>query len=258
MSYGILYDATLCIGCKQCEQGCATENGLPYDDTDCGTGHHFRQQVHHRPDQRRQVHAQVVHELRRSGLRVGLSGRRAEEDLSRPRDLRQAQMHGMPLLHGRLPVRGSEVRMGQGGSGRAQVHHVRPARGRRQAHGVRGDLSDRRDQVRRARRAAERSPQAHSGQSRQLPSAHLRRDGSRRYVGLAAVVHRLPEVRLPRRPHRSARCLCTPTRCFRAFPTSCRIFGVLLGGVYWISHRREDVAEAEAQEKHTDEKGGVQ
>jgi formate dehydrogenase iron-sulfur subunit len=36
------------------------------------------------------------------------------------------------------------------------------------------------------------------------------------------------------------------------------IFGVLLGGVYWISHRREDVAEAEAQEKHTDEKGGVQ
>ena len=33
MSYGILYDATLCIGCKQCEQGCATENGLPYDDT---------------------------------------------------------------------------------------------------------------------------------------------------------------------------------------------------------------------------------
>ncbi len=36
------------------------------------------------------------------------------------------------------------------------------------------------------------------------------------------------------------------------------IFGVLLGGVYWITHRREDVAEAEAQEKHTDEKGGVQ
>ena len=33
MSKGILYDATLCIGCKQCEQACATENGLPYDDT---------------------------------------------------------------------------------------------------------------------------------------------------------------------------------------------------------------------------------
>src|SRR5271157_3787320 len=33
MSKGILYDATMCIGCKQCEQACATENGLPYDDT---------------------------------------------------------------------------------------------------------------------------------------------------------------------------------------------------------------------------------
>ena len=32
MSKGILYDATLCIDCKQCEQACATENGLPYDD----------------------------------------------------------------------------------------------------------------------------------------------------------------------------------------------------------------------------------
>ena len=32
MSKGILYDATKCIGCKQCEQACATENGLPYDD----------------------------------------------------------------------------------------------------------------------------------------------------------------------------------------------------------------------------------
>ena len=32
MSMGILYDATLCIDCKQCEQACAAENGLPYDD----------------------------------------------------------------------------------------------------------------------------------------------------------------------------------------------------------------------------------
>jgi formate dehydrogenase iron-sulfur subunit len=30
---GILYDATLCIGCKLCEQACAAQNKLPYDDT---------------------------------------------------------------------------------------------------------------------------------------------------------------------------------------------------------------------------------
>ncbi len=32
MSKGILYDATVCIGCKLCEQACAQRNGLPYDD----------------------------------------------------------------------------------------------------------------------------------------------------------------------------------------------------------------------------------
>ena len=33
MSKGILYDSTLCIGCKLCEKGCAEHNGLPYDDS---------------------------------------------------------------------------------------------------------------------------------------------------------------------------------------------------------------------------------
>ncbi len=31
MSKGILYDATSCIGCKLCEKACAERNGLPYD-----------------------------------------------------------------------------------------------------------------------------------------------------------------------------------------------------------------------------------
>ena len=32
MSKALLYDATLCIGCKQCEKACAEHNKLPYDD----------------------------------------------------------------------------------------------------------------------------------------------------------------------------------------------------------------------------------
>ncbi|MFZ0806861.1 MAG: 4Fe-4S dicluster domain-containing protein [Candidatus Sulfotelmatobacter sp.] len=32
MSKALLYDSTLCIGCKQCEQACATQNKLPYND----------------------------------------------------------------------------------------------------------------------------------------------------------------------------------------------------------------------------------
>ncbi|HKS76413.1 MAG TPA: 4Fe-4S dicluster domain-containing protein [Terriglobales bacterium] len=33
MSKALLYDATVCIGCKQCEQACADKNKLRYDDT---------------------------------------------------------------------------------------------------------------------------------------------------------------------------------------------------------------------------------
>ena len=33
MSKALLYDATICIGCKLCEQACAAQNQLPYNDT---------------------------------------------------------------------------------------------------------------------------------------------------------------------------------------------------------------------------------
>jgi formate dehydrogenase iron-sulfur subunit len=33
MSKALLYDATICIGCKQCEQACAEQNKLRYDQT---------------------------------------------------------------------------------------------------------------------------------------------------------------------------------------------------------------------------------
>ena len=37
------------------------------------------------------------------------------------------------------------------------------------------------------------------------------------------------------------------------------IFGVLLGGVYWITHRREEVAEAEGHgSEKRDDNGGAQ
>ena len=38
MSKALLYDATLCIGCKQCEAACAERNKLPYDDATAGEG----------------------------------------------------------------------------------------------------------------------------------------------------------------------------------------------------------------------------
>jgi formate dehydrogenase iron-sulfur subunit len=32
MSKGILFDSTLCVACGECEEACATQNGLPFDD----------------------------------------------------------------------------------------------------------------------------------------------------------------------------------------------------------------------------------
>jgi formate dehydrogenase iron-sulfur subunit len=32
MSYGLLFDGTLCIGCQECEAGCAQTNGLPWNE----------------------------------------------------------------------------------------------------------------------------------------------------------------------------------------------------------------------------------
>jgi formate dehydrogenase iron-sulfur subunit len=32
MAKAILYDSTLCVGCRECERACATKWGLPYDD----------------------------------------------------------------------------------------------------------------------------------------------------------------------------------------------------------------------------------
>jgi len=43
MSKALLYDATVCIGCKQCEQACAEHNKLPYDDA---TAAEDRQSAH--------------------------------------------------------------------------------------------------------------------------------------------------------------------------------------------------------------------
>ena len=109
MSKGILYDATKCIGCKQCEQACATENGLPYDDKIAGAGvtsAHKYTTVLTKDDK---FMRRLCMTLRRSGLRLGLSRGRAEEDRPRPGYLRQAQMHGMPLLHGGLSVRRAQV-----------------------------------------------------------------------------------------------------------------------------------------------------
>ena len=82
---------------------------------------------------------------------------------------------------------------------------------------------------------------------------HLRRDRSWRHVGPVAVVGRLRELRLPHGLTERALPLYT-YQVLSRIPDFVPLFGTMLGGIYWITHRREDVAEAEAKEK---EQGGT-
>ena len=53
MSKAILYDSTLCIGCKACEGACAERWGLPYDDKIAAEEQDLRSQADRHRDARR-------------------------------------------------------------------------------------------------------------------------------------------------------------------------------------------------------------
>jgi ferredoxin len=105
MSKGILYDATLCIGCKQCEQACATENGLPYDDRIADqqiTSAHKYTAILIKDDKfMRKLCMNCDDPACASVCPVGA----LKKNRSRTRHVRQEPLHGMPILHGGLPLR---------------------------------------------------------------------------------------------------------------------------------------------------------
>ena len=76
MSKAILYDATLCIDCKQCEGACAQQNELPYDDKIAAESVQSEHKFTVVLTNNDKYHAQALHALRRAGLRFGLPGRR--------------------------------------------------------------------------------------------------------------------------------------------------------------------------------------
>ncbi len=95
---GLLYDATLCIGCKTCVVACQDANGLPPDTTGSPTG------IYNAPvdlnakaqtviklyqdENGDLVRESAVHALRRSGLRERVHARRAQKTRVRHRQLR--------------------------------------------------------------------------------------------------------------------------------------------------------------------------
>ena len=89
MSKAILYDSTLCIGCKACESGCAERWGLPYNDKIAAEENDLGPQADGHRDARRTLQPPAVHELPAAGLRFGVPGGRAAEDRPRTGGLRR-------------------------------------------------------------------------------------------------------------------------------------------------------------------------
>ena len=220
MSKGILYDATLCIGCKQCEQACATENGLPYDDRIAAqeiTSAHKYTAILIKDDKfMRKLCMNCDDPACASVCPVGALKKTAlgpvTYDKSRCMGCRYCMAacpFGVPKYEWEKAVPG--VRKCIMCSKRVAA---------RETDGLRGNLSHRRHQVRRSRRTAGRSQEAHPRQSGQIFAAHLRRDRGRRHIGHAAVFHSVQHFRFSDRPDGARAAACTPTRCCREYLTS--------------------------------------
>ena len=256
MSKGILYDATKCIGCKQCEQACAAENGLPYDDKIAAqevTSAHKYTAVLTKDDKfMRRLCMNCEDPACASVCPVGALKKTALG----PVTYDKSKCMGCRYCMAACPFGVPKYEWEKAVPGVRKCIMCSQARGRRKADGLRGDLPDRRDHLRRPRRPAGRGQEANPRQSRQVPASHLRRDRSWRDVGHVAVVDvafnnfgfatDLTERALPLYTY----------QVLSRIPDFVPLFGTMLGGIYWITHRREDVAEAEA-EKENEFKGGA-
>ena len=124
MPKAILYDSTLCIGCRACEGACAERWGLPYNDKIANEERISAHKLTTIETHGERFCRRLVHELPPAGLRFGLPGGGVAENSARAGDLRRRKMHGLPVLHAGLPVPGAYLRMVQPAAAHAQMRHV--------------------------------------------------------------------------------------------------------------------------------------
>src|SRR3972149_4317226 len=82
-----------------------------------------------------------MHALPPAGVRRGVSHPRHAEDAGRPRHVDRGPVHGVPLLHGLVPVRHAEVRIPQRRAAHPEVRDVHRTAGGRGGDGLRGGES---------------------------------------------------------------------------------------------------------------------
>ena len=249
MSKGLLYDATMCIGCKQCEQACATENGLPYDDSVASqefTSAHKYTAVLNRQDKfMRKLCMHCEDPACASVCPVGALKKTSlgpvTYDKSRCMGCRYCMAacpFGVPKYEWELAIPGVRKcilcakRVARGGQ--TACAEICPTGATK--------FGDRDELLEEARKRIHDHPGAYfahifgetevGGTSVLLLSS----------VGLGAFGFRndLTERALPRYTY----------QVLSRIPDFVPLFGTLLGGVYWITHRRQEVAAAEAEEEN--------
>ena len=113
MSKGILYDATLCIGCKMCEKACAEHHGLPYDDNIAAehkqSDHKYTVVLTQNDKFMRRLCMNCQDPTCASVCPVSALRKTALG----PGHLRSLTLHWMPLLHDGLSILRPQVRVGQ-------------------------------------------------------------------------------------------------------------------------------------------------
>ena len=165
----------MCIGCKQCEQACAAENGLPYDDKiaaeEVTSAHKFTAVMTKTTSSCARLCMNCDEPACASVCPVAA----LQKDPAGSGDRRQEPLHGcrycMPACPFSVPRYEWDKAFPGYGSASCAVRAWRPANQRR----VR-KLSHRRYQVRRPQRVAGRGPAAPPRQSRQDAATHLWRD----------------------------------------------------------------------------------
>ena len=122
---------------------------------------------------------------------------------------------------------------------------------RRQGPGVRRGLPRRGHGHRRARRADRRGTKRIGWPSPDhLPPEHLRPHGGAAAPACSTSARRSPaELGLPTSADAKGRCPTSPGGRSSTCPTWCIFGGVFLGGIYWLTKRKEEVARAEGDEQ---------
>jgi len=162
MAEAVLYDSTLCIGCRQCEQACAAGKNLAYNDKIARGRVSVGSEVDDDPHPRGAFFpASCACHCLDPNLRLGVPGGGTREDQAGSRrSYHRRSVHGVPLLHGGLPLPGAGPTEWHSRLPRMRKRYVRRPAREGSGDAMQHSVSDERHHYRRTRSTAGRGAQA--------------------------------------------------------------------------------------------------